>query len=85
MPSAGNRPGACGASTEARRDVSDKSPIIDDGEKVNKNVRNVVDLYKFGRSPSDGRQCPGRSPVISHRGCIDFSKLGNFRQLIRIF
>ena len=42
--------------------------IIDDREKVEKKVRNVGDVYKVGRNPSDGRQCPGRSPAICHRG-----------------
>ena len=54
MPSAGNLPGACSTSKEARRDVNDKPPISDDREKVEKKVRNVGDVYKVGRSPSDG-------------------------------
>ena len=39
-------PGACCASKEARRDVNDKSPIVDDGEKVEKKVQSVGDMYK---------------------------------------
>ena len=74
MPSAGNWPRACSASKEAWRDVNDKSPKIDDGEKVEKKVRNVGDVFKVGRSSSDGRQCPGRPPANSHRGFTDFSK-----------
>ena len=66
MPSAGNWPGACSASKEARRDLNDKSQLIDGEENVEKKVRNVGDVYKVGRSPSDGRQCPGRSQAISH-------------------
>ena len=75
MPSAGKWPSACSASKEAQRDVNDKSPIIDNGEKVGRKVRNVGDVYKVCRSPSDGRQSPGLSPAISHRGVTDFPKL----------
>ena len=47
MPLVKNWPGACSASKEARRDVN-KSPIIDDGEKVEKKVpENVGNLYKI--------------------------------------
>ena len=41
------------------RDVNDKSPMIYDGEKVEKKkVRNVGDVNKVGRIPLDSRQCP---------------------------
>ena len=70
---------------EAKRNVKDKSPITDDREKVGqrkKKVRNDGDVYEIGQSPSDGRQCPGRSPAIRHRSITDFSKTKKFRQLI---
>ena len=82
MRSAGTRPGACSASNEARRDVNDKSPIIDGGEKVEKMSETSAMCTKIGRSPSDDRQCPGRSPAISHRRCTDFSKTAKARRLI---
>ena len=62
MPSAENWPGACSASKEARGDVNDKSPIIDDGEKVEQKVRNVSDVYKVGRSLSDSPRCVQSRP-----------------------
>ena len=55
MPSAGNWLGACSASKEALRNVNNKSPIIDDGEKVEKEVRNIGDAHKS----ADVRQMVG--------------------------
>ena len=85
MTSAGNRTGACSVPKGDRRDVSDTFPMIEDGEKVEKKGRNVGDVYKVGRSPSDGRQCPDRSPANSHRGFTDFSKIKQFHRLIGRF
>ena len=85
MPSAGNWPRTYSASTEARRDDNDKSPISDNGEKVETKVRNVGDLYKVSRNPSDGRQCLGRSPAISHPGFTDFSKTTKILRFIGTF
>ena len=66
MPWAGNRLGTCSAWKEAKRDINDMSPIINNRERKEKMVRNVGDVYKVGRSLSDGWQFPGRSPTISH-------------------
>ena len=50
-------------------------------KKSRKKVWDVGDVYKVSRSPSDGRQCPGRSPAISHRDSTDFSKTPKFHRL----
>ena len=73
---AGNWPGAFSTSRRARRYVN-KFPIFEDGEKVEKNVRSIDDVYTVGLSPSDGRQCPEALPTSQKvKNSADLS--GNF-------
>ena len=63
MPLAGILLGACSASKEARRDVNDKSPVINSGEKVGKRsetsaicTNSAVVHQLAGIVPADRRQ-----------------------------
>ena len=73
---AGNWLDAFSTSKGARRYVN-KFPIIEDGEKVEKNVRSIDHVYTVGLSPSDGRQCPEALPTSQKvKNSADLS--GNF-------